>query len=289
MPEGSSQTQRPAKRGSGTEKDPSPPFRAEREGPSAKRWEGEVGIGRRSGIPHLTPTLSAPRGGEGGMRWRRHELLHVAPDVWASVLADCPSLAGLPLLGAWADRGWPVIVRRRAEADDPDLVPVGVPLPPAAGKRRVALLLPPEGVLQRSSPPLLRAAAPVADPGWRSTIASLLAVGARTGVEPAVFGSLLWQHLTGLGYLSPHSDLDVLWPVPAGFDVLSLVLSIAQVQRDAPLRIDGEVVFADGCALNWRELWNAHRTADRATVLTKTMEGVRLLDIASLAGVGQYA
>jgi phosphoribosyl-dephospho-CoA transferase len=204
-------------------------------------------------------------------------------------LAHYPSLAGVPLVGAWADRGWPVILRRRAETEDPDLVPVGVPLPPAAGKRRVALLLPPEGVLQRSSPPLLRAAAPVADPGWRSTIASLLAVGARTGVEPAVFGSLLWQHLTGLGYLSPHSDLDVLWPVAAGFDVLSLVLSIARVQRDAPLRIDGEVVFADGYAVNWRELWNAFRATHPATVLAKTMEGVRLLDIASLPGLGQHA
>src|SRR5260370_41420593 len=44
---------------------PSPPFRAEREGPSAQRWEGEVGICERSGIPHLTPALSAPWGGEG--------------------------------------------------------------------------------------------------------------------------------------------------------------------------------------------------------------------------------
>src|SRR5437588_3017146 len=48
---------------------PSPPFRAEREGPSAERWEGEVGLGDRSGIPYLTPTLSAPQwtmaGGEG--------------------------------------------------------------------------------------------------------------------------------------------------------------------------------------------------------------------------------
>jgi hypothetical protein len=47
-------------------RDPSPPFRAEREGPGAERREGEVGIGERSGIPHLTPTLSAPEGGEGG-------------------------------------------------------------------------------------------------------------------------------------------------------------------------------------------------------------------------------
>ena len=44
---------------------PSPPFRGEREGPAPKAWEGEVGIGQRSGIPHLTLTLSAPRGGEG--------------------------------------------------------------------------------------------------------------------------------------------------------------------------------------------------------------------------------
>ena len=57
---------------------PSSPFRAEREGPIAQRWEGEVGAGDRSGTPHLTPTLSAPQrtkaGGEGvlvGAGWRR--------------------------------------------------------------------------------------------------------------------------------------------------------------------------------------------------------------------------
>jgi phosphoribosyl-dephospho-CoA transferase len=229
-----------------------------------------------------------------GPPWRRHELLHVAPDVWASALAQRPALADLPLLEHWAEREWPVIVRRRAEGEDPDLVPVGVPLPPAAGKCRVALVLPPGGILQRSYPPLLlRAAAKVADAGWQATIAALLALGARTGVEPSAFGSLLWEHLTGLAYLSPQSDLDVLWQVPADFDVLALVFGIAQVQRDAPIRIDGEVIFPDGSAVNWRELWNANRSGhwaeDRATVLAKTMEGVRLLDIASLPGAGGRA
>ncbi len=47
------------------EGNPSPPFRGEREGPIAQRWEGEVGLDERSGIPHLTPALSAPRGGKG--------------------------------------------------------------------------------------------------------------------------------------------------------------------------------------------------------------------------------
>jgi phosphoribosyl-dephospho-CoA transferase len=221
--------------------------------------------------------------------WRRHDLLHVSPDVWASALAHCASLADLPLVRNWADRGWPVIVRRRAETEDVGLAPVGVPLPPAAGKHRVAFLLPPDGVLKRSSPPLLRAVASVADSGWQSTIASLLDLGERIGVEPSVFGSLLWQHQTGLAYLSPRSDLDLLWPAPSGFDVLSLVFSIAEIQFDAPMRIDGEVIFPDGSAVHWRELWNAYRARDGAGVMAKTMEGVRLFDIASLPGVGQYA
>src|SRR5436305_6890909 len=33
--------------------------------PSRSDGEGEVGVGKRSGIPHLTPTLSAPEGGAG--------------------------------------------------------------------------------------------------------------------------------------------------------------------------------------------------------------------------------
>jgi hypothetical protein len=68
---------------------PSPPFRGEREGPAPQAWEGEVGAGGRSGIPHLTLSapsplpslprkrgrvgvgaLSAPRGGEGANKWR---------------------------------------------------------------------------------------------------------------------------------------------------------------------------------------------------------------------------
>ena len=60
-------TGRSSMAGTGTEF-PSPPFRGEREGPTPEAWEGEVGVGKRSGIPHLTPTLSAPGDGEGARR-----------------------------------------------------------------------------------------------------------------------------------------------------------------------------------------------------------------------------
>jgi cell wall-associated NlpC family hydrolase len=70
-----------AKTVSSYSENPSPPFRGEREEPGAKRWEGEVGISEYSGIPHLTPTLSAPEGGEGDNRRLDPRLNAYRPDL----------------------------------------------------------------------------------------------------------------------------------------------------------------------------------------------------------------
>ena len=43
-----------------------------------------MGVGRRSGIPHLTPTLSAPEGGEGDFELPTYCLQH-APEVFCHV------------------------------------------------------------------------------------------------------------------------------------------------------------------------------------------------------------
>ena len=84
-------------------KNPSPPFRAEREGPAAQRWEGEVGVSDGSGIPHLTPPLSAPEGGEGGCN---RNLSRKA--IWVGALSLCvllSALAYLTLPGPALERG----------------------------------------------------------------------------------------------------------------------------------------------------------------------------------------
>ncbi|HWT97409.1 MAG TPA: phosphoribosyl-dephospho-CoA transferase MdcG domain-containing protein, partial [Terriglobales bacterium] len=66
------------------------------------------------------------------------------------------------------------------------------------------------------------------------------------------FGSLAWQHLTDLSFLSAGSDLDLLWPLPAsGLD--GLLTAIARLDRHAPMRIDGELIGTQG-GVNWREL-----------------------------------
>jgi protein-S-isoprenylcysteine O-methyltransferase Ste14 len=93
---------------------PSPPFTAEREGPTAQPWEGEVGIiGRRSGIPHLTPALSAPPirlegGGEGVWaalrRTRAYDIAMRLPLlVWCGFLAISAAHDLMAYIGAAAD------------------------------------------------------------------------------------------------------------------------------------------------------------------------------------------
>ena len=47
----------------------------------------------------------------------------------------------------------------------------------------------------------------------------------------------------------------------------------------APVRIDGEVVFPDGEAVNWRELHMALNQDGPTEVLAKSIGGMRLLDI----------
>ncbi|MDN8042617.1 malonate decarboxylase holo-[acyl-carrier-protein] synthase, partial [Burkholderia vietnamiensis] len=71
---------------------------------------------------------------------RRHTLVTLTAAGWSAAFARDPALAADPVVHAWAADGRPLIVRR-ATPDEADAarVPLGIPLPPAAGKRRVAL------------------------------------------------------------------------------------------------------------------------------------------------------
>jgi len=93
---------------------PSPPFSGEREGPTPKAWEGEVGVNRAagvspacrpeagdpSGVPHLTPALSARSlsidRGEAGVhsaRCYRNRFLRTVGLVLGAVLSILPMQA----------------------------------------------------------------------------------------------------------------------------------------------------------------------------------------------------
>lgn len=217
---------------------------------------------------------------------QRHDLVQVAPADWDDMLAATAALAHLPSaarqrLEGWADRGWPAIVRRRSAEDPPGALPLGVPLPPSLGKQRFALVLPAGRPWRRAEPPHLAAARPMAPTDWRDSVDALIRLGEACGAVPRPFGALLWAAVTGLAYLRPGSDLDLLWPVTRDTDLESLLDGMARIDAAGAPCIDGEILLPDGAGLHWRELARARRVPG-GEVLAKTLQGLTLRRAASL-------
>ncbi|KVE36150.1 malonate decarboxylase holo-[acyl-carrier-protein] synthase [Burkholderia sp. BDU5] len=244
----------------------------------------------------------------------RHTLVRVHADAWRALLGARHGVDALPFVRDWAARGWPLIVRRRSPCDAG--VPLGLPLPPSAGKRRVAFAAAREHIDAVCALPMLADVEHEAPPAWRPTLAGLRALADAHRVDCRVFGGLAWQTLTGLRYLSGSSDLDILLmpsrssststsslplplpissltasasasasalvsasasallssPVPSRREALaSFLTALAELDAHAPMRIDGELLRADGAGVNWRELH-----ADEHEVAMKTATGVEL-------------
>lgn len=176
-----------------------------------------------------------------------------------------PELAGEPIVAGWARAGRPLIVRRPGCSDAAGLIPLGLPLPPSHGKRRIAVSLAAADIVAFAPPPLLADAAAAAPAHWRETIDLLL----QLLPETRTFGSLAWQHLTGLPYLTESSDLDLLWPLSSVRQAKTLPSDIARIAKQAPMRLDGEVTAPAG-GVQWRELTGT----DEDEVLVKGPTGV---------------
>ncbi len=104
---------------------------------------------------------------------------------------------------------------------------------------------------------------------------AVMALGVRRSAPPAVFGALLWQHVTGLAYLRPGSDIDLIWPMPDQGLLPELLDGLAALDAAGPARLDGEILLPGGEGVNWRELHGERGRAD-GTVLVKSMNGAEL-------------
>ncbi len=210
----------------------------------------------------------------------RHDLLLIAPEDWPEIQAT--RTADLELdhlqraeLDGWSRAHRPVVVRRSGGCERAEAIHVGVPLPPFLGKRRVGLTLAPTTRWSIRAPVTLVEACSHAPAAWAPTIDALLALGDSTGVQPRVYGALLWQTLTGLEYLHAGSDLDLLWPISDPGTVPVLVAALGRIDAAGHVRIDGELLTPMG-GINWRELADP-ATSDDGAVLVKSLDTARLV------------
>ena len=203
-----------------------------------------------------------------GPRFPRHQMVWVEPSAWEAVLQEHGALDADPLIRNWAANGWPLVVRSRTCEEQAQLLPAGIPVPPAHGKKRYAFRIDADLVIRAEEPPLVALAATVAPRSWRSSISAVAELNAGT----RCFGSLCWEYLTGLSYLTPESDLDLLWQVASEPEADQLGRGIAQIDGRSPTRIDGEFITPAAAGIQWRE-W--HSAAP--TLMAKTPVGPRLL------------
>ena len=202
----------------------------------------------------------------------RHDLVFVSPHGWRAMLEMRGDLAADPLVLRWPEMGWPTIRRRPLPCEATGLA-LGLPLPPSAGKKRLSLLADIDHIASVARPPSLRQARASAPRNWWPTLDRLNGLALRHSVDTRVFGSLAWQSLTGLEYVTARSYLDVLLAFHRDADLDRLAADVAAIEIDAPMRLDGELMRADGAAVNWREFH-----AGASQLLVKTIGSVGLLD-----------
>jgi phosphoribosyl-dephospho-CoA transferase len=111
--------------------------------------------------------------------------------------------------------------------------------------------------------------------------AALLDLGKAVGMTPRVFGALLWEHVTGLPYLTAQSDVDLLWSISDERTAALVVEGLLPLDAGGPVRLDGELELPDSGAVNWRELAQSVANLDDK-VLVKTMDGVAVRTKADL-------
>lgn len=177
----------------------------------------------------------------------------------------------------WQRRDWPAVVRRQDVDASLDEVCLGLPVPPdsAGVKTRIALRVRASDVVRSTAATALRAALPFSG-AWHARLTALCDEASALNLR--VFGSLAMQALTDLQYVSPASDVDVLFH-PASRRALDDGLAL--LERHAKhVPLDGEIVFPGGAAVSWKEWQMAMRHT--AKVLVKELHTVRLADTASL-------
>ncbi|MCA1326606.1 malonate decarboxylase holo-[acyl-carrier-protein] synthase [Herbaspirillum sp. alder98] len=210
---------------------------------------------------------------------QRHHLVWLDDAGWAQVQSAAADARERQALQRWQQEQWPLVLRRADPDAGADEVCAAVALPPDVDgdKLRIAVRVP-QAHVQRLRAPLTLAeviAAQPALPGpWHLPLLALQ----QAGLPLRVFGSLSWQVLTGQPYLRAQSDIDLLWQ-PS--DSSALEQGIRLLQRHARhLPLDGEILFAGGDAVAWKEWAQADQPAAR--VLVKGARGVRLERIDAL-------
>lgn len=213
---------------------------------------------------------------------RRHDLLILREQGWRDLLTLDGEVSATPGIEAWAKRGYPVIVRRPTmhELSSPHAtggVPAAICFPPRHDPRRIGFFVPASSIERVVAPPLLIEVMKAAPRTWWAAMDDIIRRSEALGLTPRLFGSLMWQYCTGQVYVTPRSDLDLLWRLSPGDEAKAFALGaiLEDIESRYRIPLDGEIVFPENRAVNWREFSRASSPEDN--ILVKSEDGIGLV------------
>lgn len=215
-------------------------------------------------------------------KFNRHTLVWIRPECRADVAAQIRDGEMHAQVAAWLAADRPLVVARQpcgealSDTVAVETIATGLALPPAQGKRRIALNVAEKDITRYTLPLLLADALAHAPAEWQSALAELDAAATNIDIQLRVFGSLAWQALSGIQYLTPQSDIDLLWHPSSNAQLQQGIALLARWEQDRGLRADGEVLFGINSAVSWRE-WAALKSGNDQRVLVKRASSAGLV------------
>jgi phosphoribosyl-dephospho-CoA transferase len=202
---------------------------------------------------------------------QRNELVWLTKFGWQRVLELGWDSEGQSVLQHWAVAQLPLVVCRQRVDHMPPTISLGLPAPSIWNRRKLELECLPGELRRRELFPSLEPIAQRNADLWE--IEDFLVTMRSLNLPIQVYGSFGWQHLTGMDYVRPSSDLDLRVQVPD--HAMAKVAARALSALRLAIRVDGELAFPDGSAIAWREyLQWAQGEVDRVLVKSRTSVGL---------------
>ena len=180
----------------------------------------------------------------------------------------------------WQAAGRPFIVSRRRAGHD--AVALGFCVAderyPELRPRRVAARTDPRHVVDVAGPPRLDeiACCPAAQ-AHAASFSRLASAAERARLDIRVYGSWMWQALTGERHVRETSDLDVLVDVADAGEADRVAAFLQREEVGLAFKLDGELSFAGLGEIHWREYRQG-----KPQVLLKSVDALRLMPRAEL-------
>jgi phosphoribosyl-dephospho-CoA transferase len=186
-------------------------------------------------------------------QFRRHRFVWFADvgNLLDNAVVETPR-DDLESLRNWVGKGHPLIVRRPCASEDGKTICVGLALPPAPAKRRMAFRLPVSFISEIADPPLWRECMVAIAPEITLAVKLIQRAASDAELPLLTFGSYAWQYHTMLRYVTPTSDIDLLVPVQRQENWKRFKRSMLEADAKTQ-RTDLEIVMNGDASFNWRE------------------------------------